>query len=434
MPLERARALVASTLGLELPDDDSLEAALEQRRAERRLTLAQYIDTLDDPRELHALGQLLTVGETYFFRMRGHFDVLRAFVAGLEGRAPLVLSAGCSTGEEAYSIAIALRTAGHPDGRVVGVDLSQRSLEAARAATYSDWSLRSVAPADRERWFLASGARWAVRPEIRAMVDLRAGNLLEDVPPGPFDAVFCRNVTMYFTRDAARATVTRLTASLRPDGLLFLGHAETLRGLSEAYAVEQYDDLFHYRHRDASATPPPVAAAATSAWLAPPPPSPPSPSPEPVVPPDVLSLLAEERFEDALAAMGPEPSVLRAVALLNLGRIQTAEDVCAELIAQGEGGAEAHYVLGLAAESRGERPAAIERHRAALYLEPDFALAHLQLGRLERREGDRDRARRDLRHALELLAHEKAARLTLFGGGFDRAGLIALGRAELAAL
>jgi chemotaxis protein methyltransferase CheR len=122
------------------------------------------------------------------------------------------------------------------------------------------------------------------------------------------------------------------------------------------------------------------------------------------------------------------------MALLDSGRLEDAEAMCTQLIARDETGAEAHYMLGLAAEARGDRSVAIDRHRAALYLEPDFALAHLQLGRLERREGDVDRARRDLRQALELLAHETAARLELFGGGFDREGLIALGRAELAAL
>ena len=433
MAAERVRAIVERELGLEIADGDALETAIQTRLAERRLSVARYADALDDPRELQALGQLLTVGETYFFRMRAHLDVLRSFVATTADRPPLVLSAGCSTGEEAYSVAVALRTAGHPDARVIGIDLNQRSLDVARAATYSDWSLRSVAAADRDRWFERSGQRWTVRAEIRAMVQLRAGNLLDDgaVPAGPFDAIFCRNVIMYFTRDAARSAIERLTASLRAGGLLFLGHAETLRGLSEAYAVQQSGDLFHYRHRHPSSPPPPPVASHTTRatpWLEPP------PAPSPVVAPDVMALVADERFEDALSAMGPEPSVLRAVTLLNLGRIRDAEDVCTELLAREEGGAEAHYVLGLAAESRGDRPGAIDRHRAVLYLEPDFALAHLQLGRLERREGDRDRARRDLRHALELLTHEKAARLALFGGGFDREGLIALGRAELAAL
>jgi chemotaxis protein methyltransferase CheR len=412
MRLERIKTRVARELGLEVTDEEAFEAAVRQRVAERKLSIAEYIDILDDPREVDALGQLLTVGETYFFRMRGHFDALRALAAQIDDRPPIVLSAGCSTGEEAYSIAMTLRAAGHPEALVIGTDLNQRALEMARAATYSEWALRGVMADVRERWFLRAGTRWEVRPEIREMVQLRRGNLFDEgaIPLGPFDAIFCRNVIMYFTRDAARTAVARLTASLRPGGLLFLGYAETLRGLSEEYEVEQCADVFHYRHRGRSAPPPPPVKRTVSA----PPPPPPK---APVVEGEI-----------------PEPTVTRALALLDAGRLDEAEAMCTQLITRDETGAEAHYLLGLAAEARGDRPTAIDRHRAALYLEPDFALAHLQLGRLERREGEVELARRDLGHALELLTHETAARLALFGGGFDREGLIALGRAELAAL
>ena len=437
----RMRELVARELGLELGDDadDVLANALGQRVAERRTTATAYLDMLaaEDRRELHALGQLLTVGETYFFRMRGHFDALRA-LASTRDDAPLaVLSAACSTGEEAYSIAMALVSVGQKNARVTAIDLSRRSLDTAHAALYSEWSLRSVTQADRDRWFVRKGPRWEVRADVRAMVELQAANLLEPdaIPLGPFDAIFCRNVLMYFTREAARTVVARVTASLRSGGLLFLGHAETLRGISEEYLVEPYGDSFHYRHIGAAVTPVPAFVRSVTparglramGWSA--------PTPPPLAAtPDVVALLAAERFEEALAAIDPAPSVLRAIALLGKGDIDAAERLAAELIAAEEGGAEAHYVLGLAAEHRGDRPTAIDRYRATLYLEPDFALAHLQLGRLARRQSELDAARRDLRHALELLAHEQPARIALFGGGFDREGLLAATRVELAAL
>ncbi|MBX3225775.1 MAG: methyltransferase domain-containing protein [Labilithrix sp.] len=447
------RAIVARELGLELSDDadEVLAGALAQRIAERKTTATAYLDALSAPdtkapdasapdasapdaTELHTLGQLLTVGETYFFRMRGHFEALRALATEREGAPIAVLSAGCSTGEEAYSIAMTLLSIGRSDARVTAIDLSRRSLEAARAALYSEWALRAVAPPDRDRWFTRKGRAWEVRADVRAMVDLRAANLIDAdaIPLGPFDAVFCRNVTMYFTRDAARTVIARLTASLKRGGLLFLGHAETLRGLSEEYAVEACAGSFHYRHTGGAAvapSPPTVRTATPPKWMAPLP-----PEPLAAVSPDVVALVAEERFKEALAAIAPGPSVLRAVALLGDGEVDAAEEVCAHLVATEEGGPEAHYVLGLAAEHRGDRPAAIDRHRAALYLEPDFALAHLQLGRLARREGDAAAARRDLRHALDLIAHETATRIALLGGGFDRDALLALTRAELAAI
>lgn len=434
--IARMREVVADQLGLELADDadDTLSAALAQRLAERRTSAATYLATLDST-ELRALGQLLTVGETYFFRMRAHFDALRELAAAKD-RPLVVLSAGCSTGEEAYSIAIALRTAGQPASLVYGVDLNARSLETARRAHYSDWALRSLTAIDRDRWFTRVGKLWEVRPEIRANVHLRSGNLVDDdaVPLGPFDAIFCRNVIMYFTRDAQRIALARLTAALRTGGLLFLGHAETLRGLTTEYAIEQHGDAFHYRHLDRSdraALPKPTIKrkTPTTAWIEAPP-----PEPLAVSTPNVLALLAEEKFHAALAAIDPGPSVLRAMALLGTGDLDAAEEVCTHLVTLDQGGAEAHYVLGLAAEARGDRPTAIDRHRAALYLEPDFALAHLQLGRLERREGDLTSARRDLTRALALIGTERAVTIQLFGGGFDRDGLRALARAELDAV
>ncbi|MBX3198505.1 MAG: hypothetical protein KF894_10265 [Labilithrix sp.] len=464
----RLRAIVARRLGLSLDESRDAELAeiLARRLAERRRSDAgAYLDALDaSPGELDALGQLLTVGETCFFRARAHFDVLSDVVLPARSRSRgddlRILSAGCSSGEEPYSLAIFMREwerrcapATWLRWHVRAVDLSRRALAKAATGVYSPWALRETSPELRERYFTTRGREHEVRAEVRAGVTFEARNLTDAAAPlaasGPFEIIFCRNVLMYFTPAAARAVVAQLAAALVPGGFLFLGHAESLRGLSTDFSLESSHGAFYYR-RVAGA----VAAQAGE-------PNPPKRGPDPGSAPRVAEpasassrppgaadlgavreLVARERFEQALDAIARIPSdegeeereVLRAVAHLGVGDVDAAESDCARLLAAGEGSVEAHVVLALVAEHRGDRPKAIAHHRAALYLEPDFALSHLHLGRIQRREGRTDEARHELAQALDLLAREEPRRLVLFGGGFSRAGLVALCRTELATL
>ncbi|MBX3215123.1 MAG: hypothetical protein KF850_24015 [Labilithrix sp.] len=466
----RLRAIVARRLGLSLDESRDAELAeiLARRVAERRRSDAgAYLDALDaSPGELDALGQLLTVGETCFFRARAHFDVLSEVALPARPRSRgddlRILSAGCSSGEEPYSLAIFMREwerrcapATWLRWHVRAVDLSRRALAKAATGVYSPWALRETSPELRERYFTTRGREHEVRAEVRAGVTFEPVNLADAAPPlaasGPFEIVFCRNVLMYFTPEAARAAVAQLAAALVPGGLLFLGHAESLRGLSTDFSLESSHGAFYYR-RGAGA----VAVAAEAGE-----PKPPKRGPEPRSAPRVAEparpssrpsgaadlgavreLVARERFEQALDAIARIPSgegdderdVLRAVAHLGVGDVDAAESDCARLLAAREGSVEAHVVLALVAEHRGDRSKAIAHHRAALYLEPDFALSHLHLGRIQRSAGRTDEARHELAQALDLLAREEPRRLVLFGGGFSRAGLVALCRTELATL
>jgi chemotaxis protein methyltransferase CheR len=153
-----------------------------------------------------------------------------------------------------------------------------------------------------------------------------------------------------------------------------------------------------------------------------------------------LALLREERFGDALEALGPaedeldpDALVLRAVILASSGDPAAAEAVCARILELDELNAEAHYVLALCREHAGDRAAAANQDHYALYLDPTFAMPRLHLGLLAKRSGDVDGARRELSRALALLAGEDAARVLLLGGGFTRAALAEVCRAELRA-
>lgn len=463
--LARLRAIVARRLGfmLDASRDAELGEALMRRLAERgRPTASAYLDALDthDHREVHALGELLSVGETCFFRAREQFDVLRDVVLPARVRSSgddlRILSAGCSSGEEPYSLAIFMRErerqclpATWLRWHVHAIDLSRRSLAKAEAGLYSAWALRETSADLRERYFSARGREYELGSHARTNVTFAQQNLLDEsgllAAGGAYEVIFCRNVLMYFTPDAARAVVARLTAALAPGGVLFLGHAESLRGLSNDYSLESSHGTFYYRRerrptvaplvREASERPPPVVPALLAD------PAPPGPSEDALD--RVRDLVSLERFDqalEALALLSPAEHeaggvvLLRAVAHLGIGDVDAAASDCNRLLAGGDGSVEAHVVLALVAEHRGDRRGAIEHHRAALYLDPDFALAHLHLGRIQRREGRFDEARHELGQALELLVREETSRLLLFGGGFSRAGLVALCRTELATL
>ncbi|MGZ3459567.1 MAG: CheR family methyltransferase, partial [Archangium sp.] len=168
------------------------------------------------------------IGETYFFR---HPEQLRelARLASPHVGPFLVWSAGCASGEEPYSIAMALLAAGlTPEHiRVVGTDVSGRALERARQATYSPWSVRRMEPELEKRFLSIRTESVSVPPEVRARVELRRHNLVMDPPRvSGAQAVFCRNVLIYFPPEVIPSVLERLVLALAPGGWLFLAPAE----------------------------------------------------------------------------------------------------------------------------------------------------------------------------------------------------------------
>jgi chemotaxis protein methyltransferase CheR len=221
--------------------------------------------------ELERLAETLRVGETRFFRHAAHVNALaRVVVPELVTRRTRekrlrAWSAGCATGEEAYTLAILLGE-GAPAGwnvTVLGSDLSEEAISVARAGVYDEAALERVPPATRTRCFVAGPREHTVRvaPEVAARVRFERRNLLEPVYPRQLDVVLCRNVLIYFDAAARQATVERLIESLAPGGYLFLGYAESLRGFERLEALRT-DDGIIYR-REAHGHRPSLAAAAT---------------------------------------------------------------------------------------------------------------------------------------------------------------------------
>jgi chemotaxis protein methyltransferase CheR len=268
--LERLQSLVEERFGLLCTDwqRERLVVALAGRSPGGRAPQAEGPDL--SSAELRELAQELTVGESYFFRDPAQIE---AFVeAAIPARASVstggtirVLSAGCSSGDEAYSMAIALAER-RPDlaGRVaiVGVDVHPGAIQKARAACYSPWALRGIDDRLRSRYFRRNGRDHELVEEIRCRVTFEERNLFDDDPrfwaPGAFDVVFCRNVAIYFSERSTRALAARLSHAISPGGYVFLGASETLRGISEDFELVCSHETFYYRRpaRPGSARPP----------------------------------------------------------------------------------------------------------------------------------------------------------------------------------
>ena len=181
------------------------------------------------PAALAVLAEHAVVGETFLWR---HPQALLALAAECTGHGgPLsIWCAGCATGEEPFSAAMALFEAGRAAAgdRILATDLSARALAQAGAGRYGLNALRRLPAALRGRWLHAdrAAAAWRVDEQLRAVVRFERHNLLDPPPGRAFDAILCRNVVIYFEPDVARATLRRLVEALAPGGLLVLGPVE----------------------------------------------------------------------------------------------------------------------------------------------------------------------------------------------------------------
>jgi len=480
--LVRFRTAVTRRIGLDF--DEAKHGFLGEVLGRRLGTLGRasdaYLCSLEQEpcgREWTALAEELTVGETYFFRNHEQFralaeDVLPQRLAADNPsgarRCLRLLSAGCASGEEAYSMAIVAREtvpAASCDVVIHGVDINPAMLKKAARARYSAWALRDTPGDVQRRWFRPDGRDMILDESVRDAVNFSAANIAANDPqlwqPAAYDVIFCRNVLMYFSPEQTRATLVRIARSLVPGGFLFLGHAETLRGVSDAFHLRHTHGTFYYELCDGAALPRSAPPATISVPAAAPPPAardlawfdtirkaservavlmaapgsqaPTGVPPLPWDPAPALELMRRERFAAALDYVRAGPAeragdalLLEATLLAHAGQLGAAEGACLRLVAIDARNAGAHYVLALCREQSGHREHACEQDRIATLLDPSFAMPRLHLGLMARRDGDRDGARRELGQALSLLEREDPSRLLLFGGGFSREALMAL--------
>lgn len=420
----------------------------------------QFRRVLDhDAERFEELVVTLTVGESYFFREPAQMELLRrqvlperAAARGPEGTIRL-WSAGCAAGQEAYTLAILLAEEGLAvRSRVLATDLSARALEQARHGLYGKWSLRAVDERRRHAHFLPVPGGFKVNPVHARRVSFRRHNLVDEtdaLPAGDLDVILCRNVLVYLTPAAVQLASRRLLEALAPGGWLLIASTDPrIEGVDGLQAVATPNGTAYRRPPPSTARAeaqrhdrrraPSSAGSGRPAKRASAPASSPGPAPdrdrprpaasrsgtrhsgeaerstaEPADDPLAPAMEALDRGDYALAATraaalvgdGPEPAayVVLVRALGSAGRLDPAIGAAAEATAGFPLHLELrllHAIVLLESDRPDEAAAAA---RAALYLDPGLAMAHVTLARAEQARGDHAAADRSYRNALALL-------------------------------
>ncbi|MFP3849307.1 CheR family methyltransferase [Pseudomonas sp. W5-01] len=427
-------AFLKDRIGLDVA---SVGEAIIERAVRQRCTLSKARDHDDywqtllvSADEQQALIEAVIVPETWFFRYPESFVTLgklaNARLAQLNGVRPLrILSLPCSTGEEPYSIVMALFDAGlrGPQFSVEAVDISPLSIQRARQGVYGKNSFRGDQLGFRERFFNAAEEGYRLEMRVRDQVRFQSGNLLDPAMPvaqSAYDFVFCRNLLIYFDVETQRQGFEALKRMTRDDGVLFIGPAEgsllgrmgmVSIGIPQSFAFRRRDEAVSEPHGGltAPAMPPSrndaLPAYSTSARSAS------APSRGTLKPqafaPRLLGdpALAEERRAalrpDIKAVVAPgagngeAAELLRSIAVLaNEGRSGEAKVACEQYLKRFDPVAPVFYWLGLLSEVAGETSAAQGFYRKALYLQPQHPETLAQLAALLAAQGDSAGARR----------------------------------------
>ena len=461
----RLGEFIAERMGLHFPSErwGDLQRGLAEAAGELGFAdVAAYADWLLSTSltkaHLQVLASHLTVGETYFFRERQTFEVLKTSVIPDllrirrdRGQRLRIWSAACCTGEEPYSIAILLQQI-IPDladwhVTILATDINELFLQKAAAGVYGEWSFRGSPAGFKERYFQQTAdGRHAILPEIKKRVTFMQLNLAEDVYPSlatdtnAMDMIFCRNVLMYFTPEQARKAVGNLRHSLVDDGWLAVSPSEGPQALLSRFAPVNFPGVILYKKSNAKlhseqprtlsshcepadfvmpafeAPLPwtwPAPLALTEASIASPPEEPVQPETAPTPLEVATSFFQQGRYSEAsdtvLASLtandepDPQSFSLLTRALANQGQLAGALTWCERWVAADKLDPSGHYLRAVVLQELGDSEQAGPSLRRALYLQPDFVLAHFALANFARRRGKNDEANKHFANASHLL-------------------------------
>lgn len=267
----RFRRALESRTGIALGADQQylaesrLSPVMRARGFPSLLALVDVFEREEDPSLVQEVIDAMTTNETLFFRDRNTFDNFREHVLPKviaqrsEERSLRIWCAACSTGQEAYSVAMTLdqeaRALRGWSLDIVATDLSMTAIEAAREGVYSQFEVQRGLPTGHLlRYFHREEESWRINEHMRARIDFRDFNLLGDFRPlGAFDVIFCRNVLMYFEPETRRSVLTRLNKALKPGGYLFLGASEGAGEAGGFFAPVSADGVWQARQASVAA-------------------------------------------------------------------------------------------------------------------------------------------------------------------------------------
>jgi chemotaxis protein methyltransferase CheR len=387
------RKLVEDRAGLRVSSQQArglrpaVELALREANQDDPWALFERLKAGLQPDLLDSIASSLTVGETHFLRVLPQMDalqrvVLPALVAlRAEERRLRLWSAGCSTGEEPYTLAIVLRDAlpnlSSWNVNLVASDISQDALRRAREGLYGQWSFRGTPSAFRDQHFEPEGDRWRVIPPIRRMVEFVPFNLTKPSYPAsllgpPFDLIVCRNVTIYFTPALSQAVYARFRDRLAPGGWLILGPSDPAPDESLDYET--------------------ISAPGALLWRRPAEPKPGERTASPV------SATTHERGIGARIDDAVRPILEISSTRPSSPTFPATTPLAPEPAKQ--------LRLGLAQLDEGEPELALQSLRRATFMDSTDAFAQFMLGRAYVRAGERALAGSAFSHALRLLQHQ----------------------------
>ena len=459
---ERFRAFVLEHLGLDFTEDKRamLGTGLAQVMA---LTGCSTLNELYKRLETSTSNDIwdkvisaLTVGETYFFRNTSHFDalyqnILPELVARRANgtRRIRIWSAGCATGEEPYSIAIALKEA-IPDLinwniLILATDINREALRKAQVGRYNSWSFRGVAKRVQDAYFRQSGNQFVISDDIKRMVEFDYLNLVADPYPSltnntnAMDIIFCRNVTIYFSGETTQRVVQQFHACLLDDGWLIPGSSEPNLLLYNDFRPRNYPGTVVYQKSAvaqpaAQSEPTPVVVYTTPSAPRVPQPVAPVQAPKLVAKPTAVPDLYHQAID--LAKQGHvERAMLKLnekiardmnfapahVALgkihANQGNLDQARACCERAIHIDKLHPEPYYTLSLIYQQNGSLEQAVDMLKKTIYLDRQFALAHYNLAQIYYRQNERELARKSLQNVQRLLADKPRDELVPEGDG-----------------
>lgn len=460
------KSLVAEKIGLALRAEDEkrfcevILSRVKQRKLsgpnDYYLRLVSSKPTSDQ--EWRTLVSLLTVGESYFFRDRGQFKVLRDHILPeliskrQTERCLNIWSAGCSTSEEAYSIAMVIDglLAERSRWRIVirGTDINEEAIEKAKKGVFPKWSFRGVDQELQRKYFRRHKGDLQIIDEIREMVEFRFGNLL-DMPVdlgtefGLMDLIMCRNVFIYFNTQSIARVISSFPGLLNKGGYLITGHGElfgqgheirhlTIKALPESIFYQKLGkspltgspDLYDQEQRKITpknTLPRAVFMTKTRKHSA-------AKTKEKQDRKEIEPIPADVNSElDSIFLRGDYASVIKigeeivknnpndlgtqqllANAYANIGLHEKAEEKCRRIIEIDSNSAKSYFLLATIAEAGGDNEQAKDLLKKVIYLDPTFVAAYLELSGLYDRESDTRRASKMRRTALELLKARSA--------------------------
>jgi chemotaxis protein methyltransferase WspC len=389
-------ALLRHTIGFnsEALGAETIARAIRQRMAQCGTSDVQtYLGRIQtSAQELHALIDEVVVPETWFFRDQIPFAYLGRYVMAEwfpshQHGVLRVLSLACSTGEEPYSIAMALLDTGLPPQhfRIDAVDISQKALRWARGAEYGSHSFRGDDLVFRERYFEHNHDGYRICERVRDMVTFMHGNVLDAhllADQEPYNVIFCRNMLIYCDEPARSRAMKVLDRLFTPAGLLFVGYAETGLFLASGYVPVRYPRAFAYRKAGSRSEPQGPPASSSPAR----PSTPRDPGQQPAFPhprqwppsPAAPGAVSGELSRPGAAQASALETVRR---LADQGELEAAATLCESSMRTHGPSAQAYVLLGLIRHAAGNAAQAEHCFGRALYLQPDHyeALIHLAL-------------------------------------------------------